>query len=62
MVVQLTVVPMPLDSEGGGPADEADAVRTVYEVWDDCNITVATFDTRDEAESFVRQHTRERHR
>ena len=35
-------VPIPLDADGQGPADEADAVSTTHEVWDANCFTVAT--------------------
>ena len=48
------VVPMPLDSDGHGPADRKDAVRWEFEVWDEAtNLSVASFNTRGEANAFA---------
>lgn len=51
---ELMVIPMPLDSEGRGPASEADTVRTIWQVWDGCWATVAEFASQEEAESFIK--------
>lgn len=44
------VIPMPLDKDGRGPADESETVRTEYQVWDAVNRTLATFDNYRAAE------------
>ncbi len=35
------VIDMPIDKDGAGPAEGDAVVRTVYEVWDAANVTVA---------------------
>lgn len=36
-----TVIPMPLDKDGNGPADKDNAVKVVYQVWDAACQTVS---------------------
>ena len=47
------VISMPIDSLGRGPCAEADCVRVIWEVWDECWATVAEFDTKEEADVWV---------
>lgn len=47
------VVPMPVNAKGQGPCDESEAVKTYYEVWDACHLSVVSCETREEAEWVV---------
>jgi hypothetical protein len=47
------IIPMPLNANGEGPAAEAETVRTVWQIWDACNMTVAEFDTEAEATEYL---------
>lgn len=51
----LTVVEMPLNYYGEGPETNPELVdKTVYEVWNEENVVIATFPIRSEAEYFVK--------
>lgn len=43
-------IPMPLNAKGEGPAGAHETVRTIWQVWDACNCTVAEYPTQIEAE------------
>ena len=48
------VVPMPLNSEGKGPEMNKDKIVNVsYEVWDCCNMTVATLGREQKLEAEI---------
>ncbi len=50
VVPPFVVIPMGLDEAGNGPVlDPIELHKTVYQVWDACNMTVAQFDTQLEA-------------
>lgn len=51
-------IPMPIDKDGRGPCEKRDTVRTVYEVWDCVNMTVAVCDYEDCAKRIVEDHNR----
>jgi hypothetical protein len=47
------VIPMPLDKDGRGPeTDYSKCVKTVWQVWDSCNMTVMEYEDEGEAMSF----------
>lgn len=45
----LYVVDMPLDKDGKGPAEPWDTVKMTFEVWTEDYVSVASFDTLEEA-------------
>lgn len=44
------VIPMPLNAKGEGPVPDEEAVRTVWEIWDDDFVTISEHDSKREAE------------
>ena len=48
------VVPFDIDKDGNGPCPQEVKVKTIYQVWDDCLVTLAEFDTQEEADTWVR--------
>lgn len=52
----LMVVSMPLNKDGQGPEmDKTKVVETKYQVWDSLHVTIAEFNTKDEAIDFTQQ-------
>lgn len=51
------IIPMPINKDGEGPEmDENKVVKILYEVWDYDFITLAQFETEEEAEEYVSSH------
>ena len=42
-------IQMPYDKDGKGPCSIEDAVKVVYEVWDECYVSHGTYDCLAEA-------------
>ena len=47
------VIPFGIDKDGNGPCSQDAAVKTIYQVWDDCFKVIAEFDTQAEADAWV---------
>lgn len=54
----MMIIPMGLNADGEGPADEADTVRTVFQIWDDEFVTLSEHNTRQEAETELARLTK----
>ncbi len=49
------VIEMPVDEHGRGPVRPEDADRTLWQVWDECNLTVCECTTKAHAERVARK-------
>lgn len=57
------VIPMPIDKDGNGPADQVNEVKRVYEVWDGACQVAARHDTlREASATCALLNTREEYR
>lgn len=54
--MQWAAVPIPINSDGAGPCNEADAVRTEWQVWDELNLLVCVCDQSEIAAHIVEVH------
>jgi hypothetical protein len=55
------VVPFPVDKDGNGPCSDEVAAKTLWQVWDECFVTLAEFDNQNEAHAWVQEFLGRKH-